>query len=246
VTEPSVQTAILAGGLATRMRPHTETVPKSLLTVAGKPFLDHQLAWLASCGVDEVVLCIAHLGEQIRRFAGDGDRWGLKIAYCDEGGDLRGTAGALKLAQERGLLREWFAVLYGDSYLPLDVAAVARDFLARRALALMTVYRNDDRHDRSNAVVAAGTVVRYEKGVRDPIAAGMHHIDYGLQILDRDAALGALAPGARADLADLLGVMAAGGQLAAYEVSERFYEIGSPAGLAELDALLRSREVTLR
>lgn len=239
MTDP-LQCAILAGGLATRLRPVTDTIPKALVPVAGRPFVDHQLAWLARDGVTDVVLCIGHLGDRIREHVGDGAAHGLRVAYVDEGAELRGTAGALRLAYDQGALAPVFAVLYGDSYLPVDVAAVRGAFEGRGAPALMTVFRNEGRFDASNARLEDGWVVRYEKGLADPAAAGMHHIDYGLSILDRDIVLADVPPDAVADLATVYTRLAAERRLAGLEVAERFYEVGSPAGLAELEAHLTS------
>lgn len=234
-----MQCAILAGGLATRMRPATETIPKALLEVAGRPFAHWQLAWLADQGVTDVVYCIAHLGEQIRAFVGDGAAWGLRVRYADEGPELRGTAGALARAARLGLLDDAFLVLYGDSYLDVDVAALWRTFVRSGEPMLLSVYRNDGRFDRSNVRYAEGRVQRYDKRVADPAAAGMAHIDYGLSALQRDALLRFAPDGVACDLAELQHELSVAGRLAGFEVTERFYEIGSPEGLAELDARLR-------
>ncbi|MQA75089.1 MAG: NTP transferase domain-containing protein [Solirubrobacterales bacterium] len=236
-----MQTAILAGGLASRLGALAAQRPKYLLDVAGRPFADHQLAWLADSGVEGVVLCVGHLGDQIRAFVGDGERWGLAVTYVDDGPRLLGTAGALRAALDAGLLEPAFAVLYGDSYLELDPRSVWEDFEARRPSALMCTYRNRGRWDASNARVGGGLVTRYEKGLTDPAAAGMDQIDYGLAILDRDLVGAEIAAGQPADLADLYTRLAERGLLAAHEVGGRFYEIGSEQGLAELDALLRER-----
>ena len=233
-----MQVAVLAGGLATRMRPRTETLPKYLLEVAGRPFADHQLAWLAEAGAEEAVLLIGHLGAAIRDHIGDGSRFGLRVAYVDEGDQLRGTAGALRLALDQGLLSEEFSVLYGDSYLPIDLAAVWADFERRRPEALMCTLRNEGRWDTSNASVRDGLVLRYEKGVDDPAASGLDQIDYGLSVLTRDLIAAAVPEGEVMDLARLYTELAAQGRLAAHEVTERFYEIGSPEGLAELERKL--------
>jgi NDP-sugar pyrophosphorylase family protein len=214
--------------------------PKFLLDVAGRPFADHQLAWLASLGVDQVVLCVGHLGDQIREFVGDGVRWGMEVAYVDDGPRLLGTGGALRRAFDEGVLAKAFAVLYGDSYLQLDIGAVWGDFEARQPPALMCTYRNRGLWAASNARVRDGWVVRYEKGLPEPAAAGMDEIDYGFSILDRDQVLAAIPTGETVDLASIYARLAAEGRLAAHEVSERFYEIGSPEGLAELDAALGS------
>lgn len=227
-----MQCVVLAGGLATRLGALAATVPKLLVEVAGRPFADHQLAWLAREGVDEVVLCIAHLGDQIRAHVGDGAQHGLRVTYVDEGADLRGTGGALRLAYDDGALAKAFAVLYGDSYLPLRIGAVWADFDRRRPAALMTVFANDNRLDASNAQLRDGQVVRYEKG-----GHGLQHIDYGLSILDRDAVMPAVAP--RGDLATTYAALARDGRLAGHEVHERFYEVGCAAGIADLEAALR-------
>jgi MurNAc alpha-1-phosphate uridylyltransferase len=232
-----VQCVILAGGLATRMRPATETVPKALLPVAGSPFADHQLRWLAADGVTDVVFAIAHLGDRIREFVGDGSAWGLRVAYADEGDHLRGTAGALRLAYDAGLLENAFAVLYGDSFLSLDVGTAFAEFGRARRDVLMTVFRNDGAFDRSNARLEGGAVV-YDKTVADPAAAGMHFIDYGLSIIDRDTVVPEIPPGVVADLADTYRRLSHEGRVAGLEVTERFYEIGSPDGLAELERRL--------
>jgi NDP-sugar pyrophosphorylase family protein len=241
-----MQCAILAGGLATRLRPLTDAVPKALIPVAGRPFADHQLARLSDEGFDDVVYCIGHLGDQVRDFVGDGDRWRLRVRYVDEGGRLLGTAGALRLAHREGALEPTFGVIYGDSYLLAPLHQAWDAFGARGlAPALMTVYRNEGRFDASNVQLEGGMVVRYEKGLDDPTAAGMHHIDYGFSVLDRDAVIAPLPEELVVDLADVLGRLSAAGRLAGHEVTERVYEVGSPAGLAELDAMLRRPSANL-
>lgn len=231
---------ILAGGLAARLAPLSDSMPKTLLPIKGRPFADHQLGWLAAGGVTDVVYAIGHLGDQVRAFAGDGSRWGLRIAYVDEGDRLRGTAGALRLAYDHGALESAFLVLYGDSYLSCDVRAVWREFEALRPAGLMTVFRNEGRFGASNAQLRDGAVVRYDKGVSDPEAEGMRHIDYGLSILDREAVIPGIPPEESVDLAHVYARLSSEGRLAAFEVHERFYEIGSRDGLAELEGHLAS------
>jgi MurNAc alpha-1-phosphate uridylyltransferase len=234
-----VQCVILAGGLGTRMWPDAHSVPKTLLPVADRPFAWWQLSWLRNAGITSVVYCIGYLGEQVRDFVGDGSAWDLQVDYVDEGTELRGTAGALALALEAGVLQTDFLVLYGDSWLQVDPADVMRVHQRSGLPALMTVYDNGGRWDGSNVVFADGRVVRYEKGL-DPTPPEMHWIDYGLSALTRDLVRDRVPHGERSDLAPLCTSLAAAGQLAGYEVSERFYEIGSPAGRAEADAVLRA------
>lgn len=224
--------AILAGGLATRLRPATETVPKSLLEVAGKPFAAHQLDLLARAGASRVVFCVGYRGDMVEQALGDGSRWNLGVQYAFDGPVLLGTGGALRRALP--LLGDRFLVLYGDSYLRCDYGAVERAFLESGKPALMTVLRNDGAWDRSNVGYADGRIVVYDK--QQPTRE-MHHIDYGLGALTASV-LGARPADQPFDLAEVYRDLAARGDLAGFEVVERFYEIGSPAGLAETRALL--------
>lgn len=222
--------AILAGGLATRLGAITQTIPKALVEVAGKPFIEHQLALLSAAGVRRVVLCIAHLGEQVEAVIGDGAQLGLEVVYSYDGGQLLGTGGALKRALL--LLGERFLVLYGDSYLTCDYRAIAQAFLASGKRGLMTVYRNDGKYDASNVEYAAGRIVRYAKGV-----PGMTHIDYGLGGFDARALD---AYDGKFDLVAVYQTLIANDDVLGYEVPERFYEIGSVAGLEETRRLLEN------
>jgi NDP-sugar pyrophosphorylase family protein len=224
--------AILAGGLATRLRPITEKIPKVLVSVAGRPFLAHQLELLKRQGITRAVLCLGHLGEMVREQFGDGSAHGVRLEYSFDGPVLLGTGGALK--QALPLLGEKFFVLYGDSYLPIDFAPVADCFERSGKLGLMTVYRNEGRFDTSNVVFADGEIKVYDKRARLP---EMRHIDHGLSLF-RAAALDEYPPGVKFDLADLMQRLVARRELAGFEVAERFYEIGSHAGLEELNTLL--------
>jgi NDP-sugar pyrophosphorylase family protein len=223
------------------MWPETKCIPKTLLPVAGKPFANWQLSWLARSGIDSVIYCVGHLGQLIRDYAGDGSSWGLAVRYVDEGEHLRGTAGALRLACEEGALDEDFLVLYGDSWLQIDPASVLREARERPEPALMTVFRNDGRWDGSNVVLKGPRVARYEKGLTTP-PPQMRWIDYGLLAL-RCETIGERVPadGPQQDLAPLCTALADDGLLAGLEVYQRFYEIGSVAGRDELDALLACR-----
>lgn len=229
--------AILAGGMAKRLRPLTETIPKALVSVAGAPFLTHQLRLLHAAGLRRIVICAGYLGEMIAAEMGDGGNLGLRIEYSFDGPHLLGTGGALKRALR--LLGSRFLVLYGDSYLPIDYRKVAGAFAADEKTGLMTVYRNQDRWDASNVQFEAGQILRYDKKHRTP---EMHHIDYGLGIL-RAESLASWPDDEPFDLADVYGRLLSEKQLAGYEVTERFYEIGSAPGLAELDAYLRRQPV---
>jgi NDP-sugar pyrophosphorylase family protein len=225
--------AILAGGLATRMRPHTERVPKALLEVAGEPFIAHQLRLLKREGVSKVVLCLGYLGEQVVEFVGDGSRFGLEVAACFDGDVLLGTGGALKRALP--LLGERFFVLYGDSYLVVPMEEVWHRFEASGQPALMTVFRNEGRWDTSNVVYDGDRVAYYSKRDRRP---DMAYIDYGLGLLS-SSLFDAFPAGQVFDLAELYTNLAASGRLAGWESRQRFYEIGTPEGLADTDRFLR-------
>ena len=225
--------AILAGGLAKRLRPITGTIPKALVTIAGAPFLAHQLRLLHSAGLRRIIICAGYLGEMIEAEIGDGASFYLRIEYSFDGPRLLGTGGALKRALP--LLGRRFFVLYGDSYLPIDYRKAALAFTTADKAALMTVYRNEGRWDTSNVQFEAGQILRYDKKQHTP---EMHHIDYGLGIL-RAESLASWPDNEPFDLADIYRHLLSENQLSGHEVTERFYEIGSPEGLAELDAFLR-------
>jgi NDP-sugar pyrophosphorylase family protein len=225
--------AILAGGLATRLRPATETIPKALIEVDGEPFLGHQLRLLSQSGIDSVVLCLGYLGGEIESFAGDGSRFGLRLEYSYDGPKLLGTAGALRRALPA--LGEAFFVLYGDSYLPCDYRAVLETFLASEKLGLMTVFRNEGKFDQSNVEFSGGRILVYDKSVR---TSRMRHIDYGLGVFYR-AAFESLPGDVPSDLAAVYQDLLRRNELAAYEVPDRFFEVGSFQGIGELEEYLR-------
>ena len=182
---------------------------------------------------------VGYRGAQIRQAVGDGRAFGLHVTYVDEGDELHGTGGALRVALDRDALTEVFGVLYGDSYLPTELAPIWDAFATAKLPALMTVHRNEDRWDRSNAVFEDGAITHYEKshGTRAP---RMKWIDYGFSVLRRDV-IERLPGDAIVDLADLYGELSSRGELAGHEVSERFYEVGSPEGVADLERHLAGR-----
>jgi N-acetyl-alpha-D-muramate 1-phosphate uridylyltransferase len=228
--------AILAGGLATRLRPLTESTPKSLLPVNGRPFIAHQLDLLNASGISRAVVCVGFLGQQIIDYVGDGRNFGIAVTYSCEGEHLLGTGGAIKRALP--LLGDRFFVLYGDSYLPCDYAAVFRAFEESSRLALMTVFRNENSWDSSNVEFSSGRIIAYSKRQRTP---AMRHIDYGLGVFSASA-FEDVASSTPADLATTYQSLLAAGQLAGYEVSQRFYETGSVQGMEDLSAYLKLRE----
>ena len=219
--------AILAGGLATRLRPVTERIPKSLVDVAGEPFIVRQLRYLKGQGIEGVVVCVGHLGEQIVGEVRDGSSLGIDVRYSWDGPTALGTGGALRRALP--LLGSSFFVFYGDSFLPIDFGEVERTFLAEGTAALMTVLRNQNRWDRSNVEFRAPNVVAYDK--RSP-GVDMEYIDYGLGILTASVVRD-FPQEVPFDLSDLYRALSLSGDLAGYEVHSRFYEIGSPQGLLE-------------
>lgn len=235
----TLQCVVLAGGLGTRMRPMTETMPKALIPVLGRPFADWQLELLAERGVDRAVYCIGYRGDMLRAHVGDGSRFGLKVSWVDEGSRLLGTGGALRLALDDRDLDESFFVLNGDSYLPINMAEVEQAWRESAQPALMTVLRNDGQWDRSNAIYSDGRVVLYDKGQSAERPSEMHWIDYGLSVLTRDVIASRVKSGAVADMADIMRNLSRDGLLAGFEVRQRFYEAGSPAGLRDLEEFLR-------
>lgn len=239
------------------MRPKTLTVPKILLDVAGRPFVEWQLELLVKYNYQRAVMCVAHLGEQVREHVGDGARFGIHVEYSDEGKTLLGTGGALRRALP--LLEETFLVTYGDSYLPFDYAAPLDELRAHDDCdAVMSVFKNDGKWDASNVSTDGAFVLRYEKGAKDaaldhdggsapkppreaqtaPLRSVFDHIDYGAIALRR-ATVESIPEDRASGLDELQTRLARAHRLRAHVARERFYEIGSPEGLAALETRLK-------
>ncbi len=232
-----IQVVILAGGLATRLGELTKNHPKSLIEILNKPFLAYQLELLSAKGITDVVLCIGHLGAQIRETFGDGRKYGVHISYRIED-KLLGTAGALKNAES--LLSNVFCAMYGDSYLFLDFPKVLSCFLSQNKLGLTTVYRNHDSYDKSNMVIDGNMVVKYSKTEK---TKDMVYIDYGTSIVRKEVLQ--LVPENHAySLEDIFIRLISMKQLLAYEVNDRFYEVGSPQGLRDFEEFAKEMRKT--
>jgi NDP-sugar pyrophosphorylase family protein len=229
--------AIVAGGLGTRLHPITTTIPKALVELNGEPFIAHQLRLLRANQIEQAVVCAGYLGEMIRESIGKGQALGVRVDYAFDGPILRGTAGAIKNALP--LLGEAFFVLYGDSYLPCDYGAVQRAFVESGKQGLMTVFQNEGLWDRSNVEFGNGAIVAYEK--TNPTAR-MHHIDYGLGVF-RSSAFREIPDGVTYDLVAIYQDLLKQGQLAGFEVKQRFYEIGSFQGMKATAKFLAQQEV---
>lgn len=230
----STPVLILAGGKATRLGAITTAIPKALVPLAGTPFIDHQLTGLYQQGVREVVMALGHFAGQIRAHVGDGARFGLRVRYSEDGPKPLGTGGAVRRALP--LLGDGCFVLYGDSLLDVDYAEVFAALPAEK-LGLMTVFRNDNNFDTSNVVFQRGRLLRYSK--IDPTPE-MTHIDYGLSLLQRGA-IERIPADQPCDLAELYTELVAGDAMVGFEVTRRFYEIGSPAGLKEAEEFVLRR-----
>ena len=224
---PSV--VIIAGGVAARLRPITETMPKAMLTVAGKPFIAHQLLLLRNNGIKKIVVCSGYLSKQIEDFVGDGSNFGLSVTFSVDGEKLLGTGGAVKKALP--LLGNEFFVMYGDSYLTVNFKEVYNYFLERQGMGLMTVFKNRDVWDSSNIVFKGGRIISYDKKNK---TKEMEYIDYGLGILKKSA-FDVMADRDVFDLSELYQDIISKEQMCGYEVLERFYEVGSLSGLAETE-----------
>lgn len=230
-----MQVVILAGGLGTRLRSLAPNIPKALVPVGGRPFVYHQLDLLKQQGFGDVLMCIGHLGEQIELELGDGSRLGMCVRYSREAeGALLGTGGALVNALPE--LQQEFLVMYGDSYLPVDFRRLVEWVRAARSFAVMSVYRNQGLWDHSNVRVEKQSVSLYSKTAPP---GECDYIDYGLLYFQRSFISAYVGEAMPLDLSAMLRHLVEAHKLAAYEVHDRFYEIGKPEGLAELESHLR-------
>ena len=226
---------LLSGGLATRLRPLSCSVPKALIEINGKPFIEHQLALLKKQGIMDVIICVGYLGEKIEEFVGNGKKFGVNVKYSYDGDKLLGTAGAIKKALP--LLSEHFFVMYGDSYLPIDLKKVSDFFEDNNKQALMTVMENNDRWDKSNVIFNGNKIIKYDK---NNIIPEMKFIDFGLGMMNKKC-LNNLRENEIFDLADIYKDLIDKGELLGYEVKERFYEIGSLKGIEEFKNYINNK-----
>jgi NDP-sugar pyrophosphorylase family protein len=229
-----MQAVILAGGLGTRLRPLTYDIPKPMAPVNGKPFLQHELELLRNSGITDVVLCIGYLGDVIINYFGNGEKFGVKISYSEDGERPLGVAGAIKKAER--LLGDPFIVTYGDAYLQLDYRVVMNEFQRFDALGLMVVYENHNTHGRSDVQVKDGKVVKYDKKNQ---TKEMVWINYGVSIL-RKKALDFVTNDHEFHEEEFYNQLIKRNELLAYETKHRFYEIGSPQSLNDFKNYLRS------
>jgi NDP-sugar pyrophosphorylase family protein len=225
------QIVILAGGLATRLYPITERIPKSMVLVAGKPFLEHQIALCKKNGIEEIVICVGHLWEQIFDYFGDGSRYGIKIIYSVENERLD-TGGALKNALP--YLDEKFFVLYGDSYLPSNWQEAAGIFEKSSESGLMTLFKNDGTLGVPSQITAKSGYVR--EFTKTDFKPEMEFVEYGLNIFRREV-IGRISEESF-PIGHYFDLLISENQLLSWESPERFYEIGCPEGLMELEKFL--------
>ena len=226
-----MQAVILCGGLGTRLYPITKEIPKSMITIKGKPFLEYQIELLKKNGITDIVLCTGHMANQIQKYFGDGRKFGAHISYGDPKYAAYDTGGVIKGAER--LLADRFFVMYGDSYLPIDFKKVTEDFLVRKKKGLVTVWKNFDKYDKSNIAVRNGLVTVYDKTKN-----GMIYIDYGLSILNKTV-ISQMPEKTKFSLGTVFNMLIEKDELAAHEVDQRFYEVGSFAGLKDFEEMIR-------
>jgi NDP-sugar pyrophosphorylase family protein len=227
---------IVAGGMATRLLPITKKIPKSLIKINGSPFIYHQMDYLKQQGVKEVVICIGFLGELIMHVIGTGSKWGIKVTYSSDGASVLGTGGAIKKALP--YLGEHFFLLYGDSYLPIDYSIIEKAYFNSKKKAIMTVFKNSNRWDKSNVIFHKGKLIKYDKHNH---SIKMKHIDYGLSILNKKIFV-TYKKKENFDLSEIYIDLSNNNELAGFEIYNRFYEIGSHEGIEEFQDYLKERK----
>ena len=216
--------AILAGGLGTRLGKKALNKAKVLIDVAGKPFISRQLNYLSDQGIKDIVICVGHLGNQIKNYIGNGSKYNLNVSYSDDSDRLLGTGGSIKKACQ--ILGEHFFILYGDSFLPVNFSLIEKAYFQEKKPALMTVLKNKGRWDKSNAYFK-DKCVKYNK--KKP-QKNMDYIDYGLNIV-KNSIFSDFPSNEVFDLADVFENLSNKSLLAGFEIYDRFYEIGSINGL---------------
>lgn len=232
---------ILAGGLATRLRPITEKIPKSLIAVNDIPFVLHQLNLFQQYGINHVHFCLGHLGKMVETVVEESTfSETMKITYSYDGETLLGTGGAIKKALSA--LPDKFFVTYGDSFLDIDYQSIENRYfeLHQDNFGLMTVYKNSNQFDTSNVIFENSRIVLYSK--KKQLSSNMDYIDYGLGIL-RKSHFNNYPDQTSFDLSDIYEKLSINGELIGYESLERFYEIGSVKGIEDLSIYLKTKKL---
>ena len=224
--------AILAGGYASRLGSLTKDLPKCLIEINGRAFVDWQLDLLTKNGYSDFVFCVSYKSGIVQEYLGDGSDRGIKIRYSLDGDTQLGTGGAIQKALPK--LGKVFGVIYGDSYLPINYEAVENNFSNSKCKALMTIYKNHNQFDSSNVEFHDGKLIDYQKGSDNK---NMQHIDYGITFF-REEAFRPWIDQSSFDLSVVCHQLAKNGQLGGFEVYERFYEIGSVQGIEEISQYL--------
>ena len=226
---------ILAGGLATRLRPITEKIPKSLIEINGLPFVYHQLELLEKKGFKNIHFCLGFLGEQVEKAVKESEYFKrINISFSYDGNTLLGTGGTIRKIINQ--LPEYFFITYGDSYLDIDFYDIQEIFELKkqRFTSLMTVYENSNLFDKSNVVFENGSIELYSKSKKD---SKMAYIDYGVGILSNKS-MDFYDKNIIFDLGELYENLSLKKELYGYEVFQRFYEIGSLQGIEDLSNYL--------
>ena len=216
--------AILSGGLSKRLGKKAENIPKALLDISGKPFILRQLNYLKDQGFKNVVICTGHYGDKIKNFVGNGSQYNINVTYSDDGNKLLGTGGSIKKAST--ILDKNFFILYGDSFLPINFSKIEKVFFDQKKPALMTVLKNLNQWDKSNAYFKNKSVIYNKKNPEK----GMDYIDYGLNVVN-NSIFDNFIENKNFDIAEVFENLSKNNLLAGHEVKERFYEIGSISGL---------------
>jgi D-glycero-D-manno-heptose 1,7-bisphosphate phosphatase len=232
------QAVILAGGRGTRLAPLTDTRPKPLIEIAGRPFIDHLLEMIRGQGIRRVAMLLGYKAQMIVDHLGDGSRFGLEISHsvtpeADE------TGRRLRAAAE--LLDPEFLLMYCDNYWPLRLERLWRSYKNSGAAMQIAVYDNSDGYTRDNVRVEDGFVAVYDKSRTAPDLKG---VDIGFAILRRDL-LDRLPNGNPSFEAALYPELVAQRQLAAFVTGHRYYSIGSHARLPLTETFLARRPAVI-
>jgi NDP-sugar pyrophosphorylase family protein len=233
-----MQCVILAGGLGTRMKNVGGGVPKALLPVGKSTFVDLQLQWLKLLGVSECLLALGHGGEEIESHLRKNQKDLPKLSFSYDAPKLLGTGGAIKAAQK--LLEKEFLVIYGDSFVFVDLGKFHQAFENSGKPLAMTIFKNKNSGDKSNVIFNSREFLYDKKN----ITVEMEYIDYGLSWLKKDYFI-QNTPEGQFDLSDFMTEVCQKKEAHPFVVDEIFHEIGSPDGYARFQKMMASFNYSL-
>jgi N-acetyl-alpha-D-muramate 1-phosphate uridylyltransferase len=231
-----MQIVIMAGGLGTRLRPLTYDIPKPMIPIHGKPYLWYQLDYLKKYHLNHILILAGYLGQQIENYFGNGSELDIKIQYSFESEPM-GTGGGLKFAAP--LLEDEFMVIYGDSFLPIDLSDLIKTYRFMKSTGLLVVYDNrfGDSNVKNNVAIDGNNLIlKYQKNTDDD---SLNYVESGISVFNKSICELIPANKKTSLEEEIFPKLIDNKKLKAYITTQRFYDIGTPDRLKTIETFFQ-------